>query len=41
MKKDNEEIMELKHEAKPGYKKIFLIVFALMILYLAVVFSTG
>ncbi len=35
MKKENEEIMELKHEAVPIYKTIFYIVLALGSLYLA------
>jgi hypothetical protein len=32
-----EELEELHHEAVPGYKKIFLIVFVVFILYLAVI----
>lgn len=38
MKKENEEIMELKHEADPLYKKIFYIVFIVCIVYLALIF---
>ena len=32
-----EELQELHHEAVPGYKKIFLIVFVVFIIYLAVI----
>jgi len=32
-----EEPQELHHEAVPGYKKIFLIVFVVFLLYLAVI----
>lgn len=41
MKEEKEEIMELSHEPVPGYKKIFYIVFAVGILYLAAVFLFG
>jgi hypothetical protein len=32
-----EELQELHHEAVPGYKKIFTIVFVVSIVYLAVI----
>jgi hypothetical protein len=32
-----EDLQELHHEAVPGYKKIFLIVFVVFIIYLAVI----
>jgi hypothetical protein len=32
-----EELQELHHEAVPGYKSIFLIVFVVFIIYLAVI----
>lgn len=32
-----EELQELHHEAVPGYKKIFLIVFIVFIVYLAAI----
>lgn len=33
----NHELHELKHEAKPGYGRIFAIVFAVLGLYLALI----
>ncbi len=41
MKKEKEELMELRHEPVPGYKKFFFIVFAVGVLYLAAVFVFG
>lgn len=38
MKKEGEEIMELKHDGDPLYKKVFYIVLALGSLYLAFIF---
>lgn len=38
MKKENEEIMELSHEADPVYRKVFYIVFAILAAYLAFIF---
>ena len=35
------ELMELKHEPVPGFKKAFIIIFALGCLYLAGVFLFG
>ncbi len=32
---------ELRHEARPGYRPVFLIVFALGVLYLVAVFALG
>lgn len=37
---DAEELTELRHEAKPGYRVAFLIVFAIAIIYTAIIFST-
>lgn len=36
---DDAEIMELKHDALPGYKPVFNVVFVVGILYLALVFA--
>ena len=41
MKKENEELMELKHDPEPGYKAYFYIALAIAILYLAVIFIRG
>lgn len=38
MVEEHKEIMELKHEAVPGYKKIFYIILAIGSLYLAFIF---
>ncbi|MCX8029993.1 MAG: hypothetical protein N3A59_00240 [Thermodesulfovibrionales bacterium] len=38
MKDHQEELMELKHEADPFYKKIFFIIFAICAVYLAFIF---
>lgn len=38
MKDEEGVIMELKHEAVPGYRKIFYVVFAIGIIYLSIVF---
>lgn len=35
-----EEKFELSHEAVPGYKPVFLVVFAVSLIYLAVVFAS-
>ena len=35
------EKFELKHDAVPGYKPVFLVVFALSVIYLAVVFFSS
>ncbi len=32
---------ELRHEARPGYKTVFIVVFAAGIVYLALVFGLG
>jgi len=37
MKKESEEIMELKHEPEPGYRTIFYIALAAAGLYLAII----
>jgi len=37
----NEEKFELKHDAVPGYKPVFMVVFALSVLYLVVVFASS
>ena len=36
--RDKGEIMELKHEGLPGYRPVFYAVFALGLVYLAIVF---
>ncbi len=36
-----EEIMELGHEPKPGYGKIFYAVIAISVIYLAITFFMG
>ena len=36
-----EEIMELGHETKPGYRIIYYAVIAIGIIYLAITFFTG
>lgn len=41
MKKEDEELMELKHEAEPGYKTYFYIAITIAILYLAMIFIKG
>ena len=41
MKKDDEELMELKHEAEPGYRTYFYIVITVAVLYLAVILIRG
>ena len=40
MKKDpNKELMELKHDAVPGYRPVFLAVFAVSCLYMIYILS--
>ena len=34
----DKELMELKHDALPGFRPVFYVVFALGIIYLAAVF---
>jgi regulatory protein YycI of two-component signal transduction system YycFG len=36
-----EEIQELSHAAWPGFKKAFIVVFALLTVYLIVIFLSG
>ncbi len=36
---DKKELMELKHEAVPGYRPVFLAVFAVSCLYMAYILS--
>lgn len=38
MKKEHDEIMELKHEPEPGYRTAFYVILAAASLYLAVIF---
>lgn len=38
MGEEIKEIMELTHEPKPGYRKIFFIVLAIGVLYLGIIF---
>ncbi|SMC42100.1 hypothetical protein SAMN02746065_10241 [Desulfocicer vacuolatum DSM 3385] len=40
-KKRHKEKMELKHDAVPGYKPVFLVVFTLSVLYLGMVFLSS
>lgn len=37
MKKEHEEIMELKHEPEPGYRTAFFIALAAASLYLVII----
>ena len=40
MKKNKEEeLMELKHEAVPGYKPVFIVVFTVSLVYMAYILS--
>ncbi len=40
MKEKHEtELMELKHEAVPGYKPVFIVVFAASLVYMAYILS--
>ncbi len=41
MNDNKEERMEIKHEAEPGYKGIFYVVFAVTALYLCIIFGLG
>jgi hypothetical protein len=41
MKKEDEELMELKHDAEPGYRTFFYIVMTVAVLYLAFIFIRG
>ncbi len=41
MKKNDKEIMELTHEPVPGYRPAFYIIFAISLIYLAVIFILG
>ncbi|WP_269719587.1 hypothetical protein [Desulforapulum autotrophicum] len=36
--KMNEEKQELSHDPVPGYRPVFLVVFAISVIYLAIVF---
>jgi len=38
MAKHEEKLKELKHEAWPGYRKVFVVVFPLFTFYLALMF---
>ena len=38
-KENKEELMELKHDAVPGYKPVFMVVFAASCLYMAYILS--
>jgi hypothetical protein len=37
MDKDEKELMELKHEAVPGYRPVFNVVFLLAVVYLGLI----
>ena len=39
-KDKKEELMELAHDAIPGYKPVFLVVFILSVLYIGFILST-
>ncbi len=41
MKENEEEVMELSHDSVPGYRPVFYVVFAVTIIYLAVVLIYG
>ncbi len=38
---EKEEIMELGHEPKPGYRLVYYVVITIGIIYLAIAFFTG
>ena len=38
-KNDKKELMELKHDAVPGYRPVFMVVFAVSCLYMAYILS--
>ena len=38
MKKEHQEIMELKHEPEPGYRTAFYIVLTIAVIYLGMMF---
>lgn len=37
MKNEHQELMELKHEPEPGYKKAFYVIVTMAALYLAMI----
>ena len=39
MKNDNNELMELKHDAVPGYRPAFIVVFAASMVYMGYILS--
>ncbi len=41
MKETEEEIMELSHDPVPGYRPAFYIIFAISLIYLAIIFIRG
>ena len=41
MTEHDKEIMELAHEPVPGYRAAFYIIFAISLIYLAVIFIHG
>jgi len=41
MKKETEELMELKHETEPGYRTAFAVVFIAGVLYLGIILYLG
>jgi hypothetical protein len=41
MKKEDEELMKLKHDPEPGYRTYFYIAITVAVLYLAVIFIRG
>jgi hypothetical protein len=36
---DKKELMELKHDAVPGYRGVFIVVFTISLLYMAYILS--
>ena len=41
MNEENKEIMELGHDPVPGYRPAFYIIFAISLIYLAIIFIFG
>jgi hypothetical protein len=41
MKEHDEEVMELSHDAVPGYRPVFYVVFAVTVIYLVYVMLYG
>jgi hypothetical protein len=41
MQREDDELMELKHDAEPGYRSFFYIVMTVAVSYLAFIFIRG